>query len=270
LRSQWYQSGIRASDSYSLTVSPMARPRDLRSHNPPTRDSRCCHSDRRSFLLRGVDFEGVKLLADEGKKLHGIPHPCPPALPPSQSALVGTSPADPAAPPQGRRPSGSNRTPRAAPFCLPSCWRPFPRRPARIRPPRARRAAARASGSASTPWRIPPSHVHCPKNLTASTNRDFAIGTSFRDTPTKFRDAITGQSCSVPLTSGCETFNLRVLLCLRCHRPSLGPSARRFTVRAASVSSPFPSRRVCRSGHRPRCPRKCAHYPPARRDVTRR
>jgi hypothetical protein len=36
LRSRWYQIGIRTSDSYSLTVGPMARPRDLRSHNPPT------------------------------------------------------------------------------------------------------------------------------------------------------------------------------------------------------------------------------------------
>jgi hypothetical protein len=43
LRSRWYQSGIRASDSYRLTVGPMARPRDLRSHNPPTFDSVCFH-----------------------------------------------------------------------------------------------------------------------------------------------------------------------------------------------------------------------------------
>jgi hypothetical protein len=34
LRSRWYQSGIRTSDSYSLTAGPMARTRDLRSHNP--------------------------------------------------------------------------------------------------------------------------------------------------------------------------------------------------------------------------------------------
>ena len=34
LRSRWYQIGIRTSGSYSLTVGPMARLRDLRSHNP--------------------------------------------------------------------------------------------------------------------------------------------------------------------------------------------------------------------------------------------
>jgi hypothetical protein len=42
LRSRWYQSGIRTSDSYSPTAGPMASPRDLRSHNPPTPVSRCC------------------------------------------------------------------------------------------------------------------------------------------------------------------------------------------------------------------------------------
>ena len=34
LRFRWYQSGIKTSDSYSLTAGPMACPRDLRSHNP--------------------------------------------------------------------------------------------------------------------------------------------------------------------------------------------------------------------------------------------
>jgi hypothetical protein len=34
LRSRWYQCGIRTGDSYSLTAGRMARPRDLRSHNP--------------------------------------------------------------------------------------------------------------------------------------------------------------------------------------------------------------------------------------------
>jgi hypothetical protein len=34
LRSRWDQNGIRTSNSYSLTVGPMARPRGLRSHNP--------------------------------------------------------------------------------------------------------------------------------------------------------------------------------------------------------------------------------------------
>ena len=33
LRSRWYQSGVRTSDSYRRTAGPMARPRDLRSHN---------------------------------------------------------------------------------------------------------------------------------------------------------------------------------------------------------------------------------------------
>src|SRR5215216_4296337 len=42
LRSQWYQSGIRTSGSYSPTAGPMAHPRDLRSHNPPTLVSRRC------------------------------------------------------------------------------------------------------------------------------------------------------------------------------------------------------------------------------------
>jgi hypothetical protein len=40
LRSRWYQIGIRTSDSYSPTAGPMASPRDLRSHNPPTPVSR--------------------------------------------------------------------------------------------------------------------------------------------------------------------------------------------------------------------------------------
>jgi hypothetical protein len=43
LRSRWYQSGIRTSDSYSLTADPMARTRDLRSHNPLSSVSRRCH-----------------------------------------------------------------------------------------------------------------------------------------------------------------------------------------------------------------------------------
>jgi hypothetical protein len=34
LRSRWYQIGIRTSYSYGLTVGPIARTRDLRSHNP--------------------------------------------------------------------------------------------------------------------------------------------------------------------------------------------------------------------------------------------
>jgi hypothetical protein len=42
LRPRWYQSGIRTRDSYSLTVGPVARPRDPRSHNPPTCVSACC------------------------------------------------------------------------------------------------------------------------------------------------------------------------------------------------------------------------------------
>ena len=42
LRSRWCQIGIRTSDSYSLTVRPMARSRALRSHNPPTPVSRRC------------------------------------------------------------------------------------------------------------------------------------------------------------------------------------------------------------------------------------
>jgi hypothetical protein len=44
LPSQWYQSGIRTSDSYSLTAGPMARTRALRSHNPPTLVSVCCRT----------------------------------------------------------------------------------------------------------------------------------------------------------------------------------------------------------------------------------
>jgi hypothetical protein len=42
LRSRWYQSGIRTSDSYTLTAGPMARTPDLRSHNPLTPVSRRC------------------------------------------------------------------------------------------------------------------------------------------------------------------------------------------------------------------------------------
>jgi hypothetical protein len=42
LRSRWYQSGIRTSGSYSLTVCPMAPTRALRSHNPPTSVSERC------------------------------------------------------------------------------------------------------------------------------------------------------------------------------------------------------------------------------------
>src|SRR5918995_175575 len=46
VRSRWYQGGIRMGDSYSLTVGSMARPRDLRSHNPPTPVSkRCCTAE---------------------------------------------------------------------------------------------------------------------------------------------------------------------------------------------------------------------------------
>src|SRR5918994_3089974 len=46
LRSRWYQSGIRTSDSYSPTAGLMARPRDLRSHNRPTSVSWCFDSRR--------------------------------------------------------------------------------------------------------------------------------------------------------------------------------------------------------------------------------
>jgi hypothetical protein len=42
LRSRWYQSGIKRSDSYSLRAGPIARTRDLRSHNPLTPVSECC------------------------------------------------------------------------------------------------------------------------------------------------------------------------------------------------------------------------------------
>ena len=50
LRSRWYQIGIRTSDSYSLTVGSMARPRDLRSHNPPTPVSRRCCRLQKSLI----------------------------------------------------------------------------------------------------------------------------------------------------------------------------------------------------------------------------
>jgi hypothetical protein len=58
LRSRWYQSGIRTSDSYSLTSGPIARTRALRSHNPPTSVATCCGTlqDRliyTSFFARG-------------------------------------------------------------------------------------------------------------------------------------------------------------------------------------------------------------------------
>ena|SRR5215204_4334543 len=36
LRSRWYQSGIRTSNSHTLTAGPMGRTWDLRNHNPPT------------------------------------------------------------------------------------------------------------------------------------------------------------------------------------------------------------------------------------------
>jgi len=49
LRSRWYQSGIRTSNSYSLTVGQMARPRDLRSHNPPIPVSRSCSALQNRF-----------------------------------------------------------------------------------------------------------------------------------------------------------------------------------------------------------------------------
>jgi hypothetical protein len=58
LRSRWYQSGIKRSDSYSLMAGPMTRTRDLRSHNPPTSVATCCGTlqDRliyTSFFARG-------------------------------------------------------------------------------------------------------------------------------------------------------------------------------------------------------------------------
>ena len=58
LRSQWYQIGIRASDSYSLSAGLMTRTRALRSHNPPTSVATCCGTlqDRliyTSFFARG-------------------------------------------------------------------------------------------------------------------------------------------------------------------------------------------------------------------------
>ena len=46
LRSRWYQSGIRTSDSYGLTAGPMTRTPDLRSHNPPTCVSGRCRMCR--------------------------------------------------------------------------------------------------------------------------------------------------------------------------------------------------------------------------------
>ena len=42
LRSRWYQSGIRTSDSYNLTAGPMARTRDLWSHYSPTPVAEAC------------------------------------------------------------------------------------------------------------------------------------------------------------------------------------------------------------------------------------
>jgi hypothetical protein len=50
LRSQWYQIGIKRSVSYSLTVGPMARTRDLRSHNPLTPDSRRFRMSRKPLI----------------------------------------------------------------------------------------------------------------------------------------------------------------------------------------------------------------------------
>ena len=42
LRSRWYRSAIRTSDSYSPTAGPMSSPRDLHSHNPLTPVSGGC------------------------------------------------------------------------------------------------------------------------------------------------------------------------------------------------------------------------------------
>jgi hypothetical protein len=58
LRSRWYQSGIKRSDSYSQMAGLMTRTRDLRSHNPPTSVATCCGTlqDRliyTSFFARG-------------------------------------------------------------------------------------------------------------------------------------------------------------------------------------------------------------------------
>jgi hypothetical protein len=52
LLSRWYQSGIRTSDSYSLTSDPMAPTHDLRSHNPPNPAFRCCPMLRKTTYLR--------------------------------------------------------------------------------------------------------------------------------------------------------------------------------------------------------------------------
>jgi hypothetical protein len=47
-------SGIRTSDSYSRTADPMARPRDLRSHNLPTPVSRHCCMLQNWIILLGT------------------------------------------------------------------------------------------------------------------------------------------------------------------------------------------------------------------------
>src|SRR5215212_6466093 len=70
LRSRWYQIGIRTSDSYSATAGPMARPRDLRSYNPPTPVSgRCCMLQNRLIYRTrvGQDIRPVlQAFADGG------------------------------------------------------------------------------------------------------------------------------------------------------------------------------------------------------------
>jgi hypothetical protein len=76
LRSQWYQIGIRTSDSYSPTADLMARPRDLRSHNPPMPVYRRCRMLQNRLIYRTRVDQGIRsvLQAFEDGGDHRLSH----------------------------------------------------------------------------------------------------------------------------------------------------------------------------------------------------
>ena len=76
LRSQWYQIGIRTSDSYSATAGPMARPRVLRSHNPPMPVYRRCRMLQNRLIYRTRVDQGIRpvLQAFEDGGDHRLSH----------------------------------------------------------------------------------------------------------------------------------------------------------------------------------------------------
>src|ERR687898_1278551 len=76
LRSRWYKSGIRTSDSHRLTAGPMARPRDLRSHNPLTSVSGRCRMLQNRLIYRTRVDQGIRpvLQAFEDGGDHRLSH----------------------------------------------------------------------------------------------------------------------------------------------------------------------------------------------------